>query len=66
MFEAEQIIPLTLGELNQLTDAIPLNKRENATEIMIVANEDRVCLKDLKNQQTISWIKRQQKILATG
>jgi hypothetical protein len=58
MLPEEKVIPLTLGELEDLFDAVPKNKMQPDTRIQIVANEERVCLKDLSNQMTLSWIRR--------
>jgi hypothetical protein len=58
MFTEEKVIPLTLGELGDLFEAVPKNKMQPETKIQIIANEERVCLKDLNNQMTLSWIRR--------
>ena len=60
----ERIVPLTLGEFQELMEAIPKNKREPNTKIQIVGNEERICMKDATTSLTIAWIKRHQKLPA--
>jgi hypothetical protein len=54
----EKAPPLTLGEFQELMDAIPKNKREPGTKVQIVGNEERICMKDATTALTIAWIKR--------
>jgi hypothetical protein len=64
MFDKEIILPLTLNELLELTTAVPDNKLNCDDEIEIVANEDRVVIKDSLSKLTIAWIKRHRRTLA--
>lgn len=53
----EKIFPITLAELNELTTSVAIHVAPD-TEIILVANEERICMKDLKTKLTLSWIKR--------
>lgn len=64
MFDKEIILPLTLNELLEITTAVPENKLNCDDEIEIVANEERVIIRDINSKITISWIKRHRKHFA--
>ena len=62
----ERIFPITVCELMELVGSIPPNKQYTDDPIMIVANEDRICIKGLDNNLTLAWIKRDKKLSLTG
>jgi hypothetical protein len=63
---SEKVIPLTLNELVQLTASVPVNIKNSEEEIEIVANEDRVVIRDLRSKLTLSWILRNKRKMPSG
>lgn len=63
IIEKEKILPLTMSELQELVAAVPPSKQDPDMEVMIVANEERVCLLNMKTRLILSWIQRHEELV---